>query len=156
MSDTEKMQMIVDETVVIETALKASGRLGLTLSASLFRLALNEKNSSPSNAALAAKAYFDIIQTTKKPQYKHSDTYETVLDIGGSDFDIVCFYEYTKGCKGSWADGLQVEPDEEPVVEISSIKLNYAQPDEPDDFQEIDLPYPIIRNLEAEALRFHE
>lgn len=61
--DIQKMQSIVDECDEIQRIIEANGALGLSLAASLFRLALNEPESeSPSNAHLVAKTFINLMK----------------------------------------------------------------------------------------------
>jgi len=51
-------------------------------------------------------------------EYSFDASYEDHEEI---ERDVVIHYEYFPGCKGSFVDGLQIEPDEDESWEITSV-----------------------------------
>jgi len=74
-------------------------------------------------------------------------TADIVLTINGHQFDAVAHYEYEKGCKGATEDGLQIEPDVEPYVNIYGVFIAGIACD-----VKVMLPKLVMDDLEAEIL----
>ena len=75
------------------------------------------------------------------------------LMIGNDEYEINVDYSYIKGTKGAWADGVQVEPDEQSCVEINSVKVDIADEGEVQQLAFTLLPPQVIRDLELEILQ---
>ncbi len=71
----------------------------------------------------------------------------TIIKINGFEYEAEIGYDYTPGCKGSTENGVPMEPDEGPTVEINSIKLI-----EPGNSFGIDLPEAVREEIEDEIL----
>ena len=78
------------------------------------------------------------------------------LMIGNDEYYIECTYEYIRGSKGAWCDGVQVDPDEPSSVEISKVMIDFSEATGGQDMAEITLPPPVISELEYEILQEHE
>ena len=75
------------------------------------------------------------------------------LMIGNEEYYIECTYEYIRGSKGAWCDGVQVDPDESSTVEISKVLADFSEDSEAVRLVEVDLPPQVIRDLELEILQ---
>lgn len=48
--------------------------------------------------------------------------FETFLPLDDDGYDVRIKYRYYAGCRGAREEGLQMEPDEPPSVEIEEVK----------------------------------
>jgi hypothetical protein len=74
------------------------------------------------------------------------------LTIGEDEYYTECTYEYIRGSRGAWDDGVQIEPDISSTVEISKVLVDFSEDKEATRLVEIDLPPQVIRDLEQELL----
>ena len=51
------------------------------------------------------------------------------LEINGHEYQARTEYDYTPGYKGSFQDGLQVEPDEDPEIELGRTEITVEDGD---------------------------
>ncbi len=76
--------------------------------------------------------------------------YSTNININGYEFDCIVDYEYIKGCKGSTENGVPMEPDEQPYIEMGQVYIFEER------WELVDIPESAMKDTLDEILEHYK